>query len=308
MAERVFVTGASGFVGSAVVRELVGRSFAVNALVRGKKPPEIAGDIREIQADLSDPTALDEGLRDCIAAIHLVGIIMENPAKGVTFQSVHVDGTRNIVDAARRAGIKRYIHMSALGTRANAKSEYHKTKWQAEEIVRASGLDWTIIRPSMIHGPNGAFMKMEAKWARKQSPPFFFMPYFGAGIFGLGGAARLQPVYVKDVAKAFVDAIGNPKTICEAYELGGAEQLTWPQMHKAIARAVVGKNRATLAIPAWYAKLIAAIAPQSFLPFNRDQVIMSQEDNTCDLTKFQNDFGWEPVGFESALGEYAKSL
>jgi uncharacterized protein YbjT (DUF2867 family) len=308
MAQRVFVTGASGFVGSAVVRELIGRSFAVNALVRGKKPLEIAGDIREIHADLSDAAALDEGLRNCSAAIHLVGIIMENPGKGVTFEQVHVEGTRSIVDATRRAGIRRYIHMSALGTRADAKSEYHKTKWQAEEIVRASGLDWTIIRPSMIHGPNGAFMKMEAKWVRKQSPPFFFMPYFGAGILGLGGAGRLQPVYVKDVAKAFVDAIGNPKTICETYDLGGVEQLTWPQMHKAIARAVVGKNRATLAIPAWYVKLIAAVAPRSFLPFNRDQVMMSQENNTCDLTKFQNDFGWNTAGFESALGEYAKSL
>jgi NADH dehydrogenase len=308
MGARVFVTGASGFVGSAVVRELAGRSFAVNALLRGKKLPEIGGDIREIRGDLSDAAALDEGLRDCAVVIHLVGIIMENPAKGVTFQSVHVEGTRSTLDATRRAGIKRYIHMSALGTRAGARSVYHQTKWEAEELVRASGLDWTIIRPSMIHGPGGEFMNMEAKWARKRSAPFLFMPYFGAGLLGLGGAGRLQPVYVKDVARAFVDAIGNAKTIRKTYELGGAEQLTWPRMHKAIARAVVGKNRATMAIPAWYAKAIAAVLPRAMLPFNRDQVIMSQEDNTCDLTEFTRDFGWEPVGFESALGEYAKSL
>jgi NADH dehydrogenase len=308
MGERVFVTGASGFVGSAVVRELVGRSFAVSALVRGKKLPEIAGDIREIRGDLSDAAVLDEGLHDCAAVIHLVGIIMENPGKGVTFQSVHIEGTRGILDAARRAGVRRYIHMSALGTRAGAFSEYHKTKWQAEELVRESGLDVTIIRPSMIHGPDGAFMKMEAKWARKQSPPFLFMPYFGAGLLGLGGAGLIQPVYVKDVARAFVDAIANPKMAGKTCEIGGSEQLTWPEMHKAIARALVGKNRATMAIPVWYAKLIAAIFPQAALPFNRDQVIMSQEDNTCDLTEFTADFGWEPVGFESALGEYAYSL
>jgi uncharacterized protein YbjT (DUF2867 family) len=308
MGERVFVSGASGFVGSAVVRELAGRSFSVNALVRGKKLPGIGGDVREVRGELSDSAALDEGLRDCAAVIHLVGIIMENPGKGVTFQSVHVEGTRSVIDATRRAGVKRYIQMSALGTRAGARSVYHQTKWQAEELVRASGLDWTIVRPSMIHGPGGAFMKMEAKWARKQSPPFLFMPYFGAGLLGLGGAGRLQPVYVRDVARAFVDAIGNLKTIRKTYELGGAEQLTWPEMHKAIARAVVGKNRATMAIPAWYAKLIAAILPRAMLPFNRDQVIMSQEDNTCDLAAFREDFGWGPVGFESALVEYAKSL
>lgn len=134
------------------------------------------------------------------------------------------------------------------------------------------------------------------------------MPYFGAGLLGLGGAGRLQPVDVNDVALAFVDAIGNLKTIRKTYELGGAEQLSWPEMHKAIARAVVGKDRATLAIPMWCAKLLTTIVPQSFLPFNQDQVVMSQEDNTCDLTEFTQDFGWQPAGFESALGKYARLL
>ncbi|HEX4054157.1 MAG TPA: complex I NDUFA9 subunit family protein [Tepidisphaeraceae bacterium] len=308
MAERVFVTGASGFVGSAVMRELVGRSFGVNALVRGEKPPQNPGDIRIIRGDLFDAAALDEGMRGCAAVIHLVGIIMENPQKGVTFQRIHVEGTRSVLDLAHRIGVQRYIQMSALGTRANASSEYHKTKWQAEELVRASGLDWTIIRPSMIHGPDGEFMKMEAKWARKRSPPFLFMPYFGAGMFGLGGAGRLQPVYVNDVARAFVDAIANSKTIGKTYELGGSEQLTWPQMHKAIARAIVGKNRLTMPIPVWYAKMLAAIVPGTLLPFNRDQVTMSQEDNTCDLTEFQNEFGWKPAPFEQALSEYARTM
>jgi nucleoside-diphosphate-sugar epimerase len=160
----------------------------------------------------------------------------------------------------------------------------------------------------MILGPSGEFMKMEAKWARKQSPPFLFMPYFGAGLLGLGGAGLLQPVYVKDVARAFVDAIGNASTVVKTYELAGAEQLTWPEMHRAVSQAIVGKNRLTMAIPVWYAKMLAAVLPGSILPFNRDQVIMSQENSTCDLTEFKRDFGWEPVGFESSLGEYAKSL
>jgi NADH dehydrogenase len=110
------------------------------------------------------------------------------------------------------------------------------------------------------------------------------------------------------VARAFVDAIGNPKTSGKTYELGGSEQLTWPEMHRASAIAIVGKNRLTMAIPAWYAKTIAAILPGSILPFNRDQVIMSQEDNTCDLTEFKKDFGWEPAGFEQSLSEYAQAL
>ncbi|MGD0542665.1 MAG: hypothetical protein ABSB33_14215, partial [Tepidisphaeraceae bacterium] len=155
---------------------------------------------------------------------------------------------------------------------------------------------------------SGGIMEMEAKWARKQAPPFLFMPYFGAGPLGLGGAGRLQPVYVNDVARAFVEAIGNPLTIGKTYDLGGAEQMTWPEMHRASAQAIVGKNRLTMPIPAWYARMLAAIVPRSILPFNRDQVIMSQEDNTCDLAQFQKDFGWQPAGFSQALGEYARAL
>src|SRR5262252_7117141 len=109
--------------------------------------------------------------------------------------------------------------MSALGTRPDAVSTYHKTKFAAEQYVRGSGLDWTIFRPSLIHGPKGEFLQMEAKWARYAAPPFLFMPYFGAGPFGTGGAGKLQPVYVKDVARAFADALSNRKTIGEIFPI-----------------------------------------------------------------------------------------
>jgi len=79
-------------------------------------------------------------------------------------------------------------------------------------------------------------------------------------------------------------------------------------MHKIAARAIMGKNRWVMAIPAWYAKLVARIVPGSLLPFNRDQVIMSQEDNICDMGDFERDFGWKPAGFEAALSGYARSL
>jgi NADH dehydrogenase len=134
------------------------------------------------------------------------------------------------------------------------------------------------------------------------------MPYFGAGAFGTGGAGRLQPVYVGDVARAIVDAIEKPQTIGNAYDLGGSEQLTWRQLHEAVAQAVVGHRRLVMPIPAWKAKMLTHIVPAALLPFNRDQVIMSQEDNTCDLAKFKSDFGWEPRGFGAMLGQYAKEL
>jgi NADH dehydrogenase len=308
MPGRVFVTGGSGFVGSAVIDELTTRGFGVNALINQQELSVANADVRQVRGGLFDPAALDAAMADCQTAIHLVGIIMEKPARGITFQRIHVDGARNVVEAVVRRGLRRYAHMSALGTRENAVSNYHQTKWQAEQIVRASGLDWTIIRPSLIHGPGGEFMKMEAKWARKKAPPFLFMPYFGSGILGLGGAGMLQPVYVRDVARAFVDALEKPQTIGQVYNLGGSQQMSWPQMHKMAARAILGKNRWAAALPAWYAKFLAAITPTTFLPFNRDQVIMSQEDNTADLADFIRDFGWTPRGFEQTLAEYSSSL
>jgi len=306
MSQRIFVTGGSGFVGGAVVEELVSRGYGINALVN-QKELSVAGDVRSFKGGLFDPSALDAAMRDCAAVIHLVGIIMEDPVRGVTFEKIHFQGTQAIVDAAVRGNVKRYIQMSAVGTRANALSNYHKTKWKAEEYVRKSGLDWTIIRPSMIHGPRGKFVKMEIKWARKQAPPFLFMPYFGRGLLGLGGSTMLQPVYVKDVARAFVDAIGNPKTVGKTYNLGGSQQLTWPQMHRAFAIAYTGKIRLAAPIPAWWANFLTHIVPGKLLPFNRDQVIMSQEDNTADLTDFVKDFGWTPGAFEKDLAGYAKA-
>src|SRR5437660_5094244 len=202
MAARVLVTGASGFVGSAVVEELIARQHPVHALVHRREIQGFGDQVRSFRGDLFDDKILDEALRGCDAVIHLVGIIMEKPSKGITFQRIHFQGAKNVIDAAVRNGVKRFIHMSALGVRPDAVSEYHKTKYQAEEYLRASPLEWTIFRPSLIHGSRGEFMQLEAKWARRKAPPFLFMPYFGRGPLGFGGAGMLQPVYVGDVARA----------------------------------------------------------------------------------------------------------
>lgn len=309
---RVFVSGGTGFVGSAVVAELVRRGFAVNALVhRGDLvlPDDIKdADIKTVRGGLFDADALDLAMRGADVAIHLVGIIDERPRQDVTFERVHVGGTRAVVDAAVRLGVTRFVHMSALGARPNAVTRYHRTKWDAEEYVRATAPSPTIFRPSLIHGPGGAFMRQEATWARGRSAPFLFMPYFGGGALGLGGAGTLQPVYVGDVAAAFVGAIDRPHTIGRAYNLAGPEVMTWPQMHRLASAAVRGRPRRSAAVPAWAARLMASVAPAALLPFNRDQVIMSQEDNAGDTTEWRADFGATPTPFAAALEGYANRL
>jgi len=312
MPSRVLVTGASGFVGTAVIDELISRNLSVVALVNRRPLRSRSESVQIARASVFDDKSLDAAMGGCDAVIHLVGIIMEKRSAGVTFQRIHVDGTRSVLDAVKRNGITRYVHMSALGTRPHPRSEYHRTKFAAEELVRGSGLDWTIFRPSLIHGPDGEFMKLEAMWARKRAPfPVLFMPfmpYFGAGVLGFGGAGLLQPVHVSDVARAFVDSVQNLKTAGEIYPLGGPDQMTWRQLHHTVSQAVVGKNRLVLPIPVWAGKCYSAVGIAPLLGFNRDQVLMSQEDNTCDITKFVDAFGWRPRAFEESLREYASKL
>lgn len=306
--QTIFLTGGSGFVGTAIIHELLNRNYNVIALVHRHDLPIKSEHIRFAKGDLTNSQSLREGMSGCDAVVHLIGIIAPRPEQGITFESVHVKGTQAVVDAAKAAGVRRFIHMSAMGARPDAPTDYHKTKYRGEEYVRSSGLDWTIFRPSLIHGPGGEFMHMEKQWAAGKAAPYLFMPYFGAGVFGTGGAGKLQPVFVTDVARAFVDALEKPQTIGQVYNLGGPEELTWPQLHHTSAEAIVGHRKAVVPLPAWYAKLLATVVPRSLLPFNRDQVVMSQENNTGDISSFQRDFGWEPAPFGESLRSYAGQL
>jgi len=303
---RIMLTGASGFVGAAILDELLARGHSVSALAHRR--PIAREHVQSFQGGLFSMSSLIEAMRDCDAVIHLVGIIFEDRPHGVTFDRIHIEGTRHVVQVAQQLGIKRLIHMSALGTRPGAISRYHQTKFAAEEIVRSSDLEWTIFRPSLIHGPGGEFTKMESAWVRGKAPPYYFMPYFARGLLGRSGASRIQPIYVKDLARAFVDSLSLTRTIGEVYLLAGPDIIDWPTMHRICAKEISGAERRVIGIPAWYARLLTRIIPAKFLPFNIDQVQMSQEDSICNLTKFQEDFGWRPQGFAATLRSYAEQL
>lgn len=317
---RVFVTGATGFVGRYVVRELLALGHHPVCLVRS--PGKLESQHREIDPSrytpitggLTDRAVLAAGIADCHAVVHLVGIIIARRLQGQTFQGVHVRGTRNVVDAARSAGVKRYGHMSALGTRPGAASEYHRTKWDAEEYVRASGLDWTIFRPSLIHGPDGEFMQLVKKFVCGMVPPV--IPYFG------DGQAKLQPVSVKDVAHCFVDALRRPESVGQVYELGGPRAYTWLALYDACKRLIPGSKKwkpwGRLPVPiAKAAALLSAppmavaelVAPSlGLMRFDVGQVLMSQEDSVCDPAAAEKAFGIRMRSFEDELALYADQI
>lgn len=299
----VALTGSTGFVGRHVLMQLVKQGHTVRALVRDRaKLNNSDGRVVVIEGDLFDESATRELVAGADAVIHLVGIIMEKPSAGQTFARVHVEATRNLLAAAKATGqIHKWVQMSALGTRPAAVSMYHRTKWEGEELVRASGLDFTIFRPSIIHGHDGEFMRMVRDFWCKMFPPF--VPYFGAGPLGTKGAGKLQPVHVDDVATLFVEALTNAKAKNETYPLGGPEAMTWPALYATVGKYLPqARRKKIVAVPVWYAKLIAGLP---LVPFNADQVIMSQEESTCSTAKVVNDFGITLQPFEETVKEYA---
>jgi NADH dehydrogenase len=310
--ERVLVTGGTGFVGRYVVRALLERGHQVVCLVRSEqKFREAFGPAENVRlaaacGSLFDPAALGSAAEGADAVIHLVGIIRQGRG-GLTFDRVHRQGTEGIVEAAVRAGVSRYVHMSALGTRLGAVSAYHRTKWAAEECVRTSGLDWTIFRPSVIHGPDGEFMQLVKVMACGLLPPV--MPCFGSGRF------RLQPVSVRDVAHCFTEALHRPETVGRVYELGGPANYTWRQFYDVCKRLIPGARRRkpVVGMPLPVAKLLAAtIMKTPLVPaglrFNRDQIQMSQEDSVCDHAPVESAFGFKLRDFERELATYASRI
>lgn len=290
---KIFIAGGTGFVGGHLMQELLQRGHELLLLSHARSGSSRPG-VSLVAGDVADPSGYAAALQDCDAVINLVGIIREFPARGITFERLHLQATAAMLQAAKQAGVRRYLQMSALGTRTNAVSRYHQTKWQAEELVRASGLDWTIFRPSLIFGPKDAFVNMLA--ANLRLAPV--MPTFGNGTY------RLQPIHGSDVARCFAAALELPETIGQTYELCGADRLSYRELLDAIAEAM-GKGRPWKpALPLGLMQpLIRALQGFSAFPITSDQLQMLLEENICD-GRWRTTFAIEPIRFRDGIREY----
>ena len=291
---QVFVTGATGFVGHAVLQRLCAAGHVVRCLVRHGSEGRLRGfgAIARIEGDVLTRRGLEEGMAGCDAVIHLVGIIREHRTANVTFERVHVEGTRNVLEAAKAAGVQRYLHMSALGTRPGAASRYHLTKWAAEEAVRASGSTWTIFRPSIIYGRGDGFVTLLASMVRRLP----VVPVIGSG------RQRLQPIAVEQVAAGFAAALARPVTIKQTYEVGGPDAVTMVELIDSIGRALGRRRVHKVHVPLGVMTPLARLLhPLPGFPVTPDQLLMLGEDSVCDPRPFFEAFQLEPVPLATGL-------
>lgn len=291
----IAVTGATGFVGRHIATVLARRGHAVRALVRSPSQAralETLG-VELVPGDLADAAALATLTRGASAVVHLVGIIMETGR--ATFHAVHVEGTRRVVEAARAAGVGRFVYMSAVSARDEPDATpYHRTKWQAEQLVRTSGLSHAVFRPSIISGPESPPIRTLARLHR-WSP---VVPVFGDGHF------PTQPVWVEDVARAFALAVEQP-ALAGAFELGGPEVLTYEEFLLAIGRAA-RHPRPLVHLPLGLARAAAAAFDLlgAAAPLTSDQLQMLVEGSATPANAIESVFGIRPVPFEQGLNRY----
>ena len=291
---KIFISGGTGFVGEHLVAELLRNGHTVRLLVHNRSTAPAEQGIERVEGDITRIESSADGLSGCDALINLVGIIREFPSRGITFERLHVGATANMLAAAARSGISRYLHMSALGTRPNAVSAYHQTKWRAEEQVRASDLEWTIFQPSLIFGPHDAFINMLA--AQLRLAPV--MPLIGSGSY------RLQPIHADDVARCFSRALEMPMTIGRTFELCGNDRLSYKALLDMVAETLGRQKPFKPRLPLGLMKLVIPVLQKvpSF-PITADQLQMLLEESIGG-DEWQQVFGFAPRGLRDGIAEY----
>jgi len=302
---RVALFGGTGYVGSHLVDALLQAGMKPVLLVR----PGHEGKVRHrlvcevVSGELSDTEAVEKVLQGADAAIYNVGILREFPERGITFEELHYNAARRVMEAAERAGVGRFLLMSANGVKEHG-TAYQRTKFRAEQFLATTGMDWTVFRPSVIFGNPRGRNEFATQLARDIVASPLPAPLFFAGLLPReAGKFAFSPVHVEDVALAFAKALTTPETIGQILPLGGPKAVSWRTILTTIA-TVMGRQKLTVPVPALGVSTIAAVFDrfESF-PVTRDQIQMLLEGNTCGDGAFAL-LGIEPTPFGSDQLQY----
>ena len=291
---RICIFGGSGFVGRAITKQAVAAGHQVTVACRH---PERARDmlvegVKLVKADITQAQAVRNTVagHDCV--INLVGLLFQ--AGRNTFSAAHVQGTEHILAGCKDAGIQQYLHMSALGAGEVPDSLYANSKAEAETLVRKSGLNWTIFRPSIIYGDNDSFFN-KFKDMLKLAP---VLPL-------IAGEARFQPVWVEDVARAFILSINNRHAAGQTFALGGPKTYSFREL-MVMLMTTMGVHRLLLPVPMFAAKIMAFFMQLLPVPpLTPDQLKLLQHDNVIKGRNFPDMFG-EAAKLEAVLPTYIR--
>ena len=291
---RVCMIGGSGFVGSSIADQMAAAGKRVLVLTRSRPNAmklTVLPTVEVAVADVHDPAALRRAFEGMDAVVNLCGILHETRRQ--SFESCHVELPRKVAEAAKACGVRHLLHMSALGAAADAPSEYLRTKARGEAALRqAAGiLPVTIFRPSVIFGAGDRLLNLFASLARMPVVPL------------AGAQARFQPVWVEDVARCFVDSLGDPRTFGQAYELAGPRVYTLAEL-VALAATISGRKARIVSLPGPLASLQAFTFEH--LPgklMTRDNLRSLSVDNVA-ASGFPAIFGFRPSPIEAVVPAY----
>ncbi len=299
----ILVTGASGFVGSWTVPALVDAGHTVVALARtttsgdqvlARLSATRQANVKVRLGDVTQPATLGPALAGVDAVVHLVAIPRDF-SRGADLRLINTEGTRAVLVAMADAGVKRLIHLGAMGVADDPALHYASSKARAEALVSASALDWTILKPSLQFGEGDGFFNVIAGLARL-SPGLIPVPG--------DGTSRFQPVHAGDVARAVVASLADPAgTIGQAIDVGGPRYWTYREITAEVLGAI-GARRVIVPMPVPLIRLVAGSAEFLRLPFPvaTDQLRQLRLDNIGPLGVVKARFGFEPRPLEGALG------
>lgn len=291
----VLLIGGSGFIGSHVARLLAERNIRVIVPTRRRDRAKhliLLPTVDVVEADVHDADTLSRLMQGADAVVNLVGILHSRSGSpwGADFERAHVALPRALAAAAKAAGVPRMVQVSALGAAADAPSEYQRSKAAGEDAVRASGLEWTIFRPSLVFGDGECFLRLFAGLLKL----FPVMPLAGAD-------TRYQPVDVRDVARCIVHALDSDDSIGQVYPLCGPRVYTMRELVQLTGRTI-GRDPCVIGLPGPLASLQALaleLAPGPTL-MSRDNLRSMSVDNVCDAG-CTLPFGLTPAALESEI-------
>ena len=293
---KIAVTGATGFVGRNTVKQLRDDRHEVTALVHSQPVPGSFDDAVILKkGSVDDVASLAKAFEGIECVVHLVGIIAETKTK--TFDKTVVQGTRNVVEACRKVGVKRIVYVSAIGAAPDAPTKYHRSKHSAETSIGESGLEFVVLRPSLIYGSGDRFVSMLEKMIR-MSP---IIPIPGSGRF------KLQPVYIDDLTRVISCAAATDALRGETVVVAGPDQLEYLQI-LAYVKSALGKRRMNLHIPMAVMRILAACGEAILrpAPLTRDQLLMMSMGNVGDTAKMRQICRVEPMKLQDGLSKYLR--